>query len=188
MWTTAKSTGIMFEFARAQRAISWGQVTGLGLAFLAIAVVLYLAFGSLGMATIALLPNIVPILISFGLLGWLDVPLDAGTVLVGNLALGIAVDDTIHLVSALQRDERSGFLDRFAGSLPTVLPPLCLTTIVLALGFAVLGLSSFLFIRNLGLLTALILVVCLAADLLLLPSVLLARDGRVRRALLKATR
>jgi predicted RND superfamily exporter protein len=181
-WTLARSTGIMFEFARAQQAIAWGQVSGLGVAFLAISVVLYLAFGSLGIAMVALLPNVVPVLFSFGLLAWLGVPLDAGTVLVGNLALGIAVDDTIHLVDSMRRDSRDGFVQDFSECLKGVLPPICLTTLILAAGFAVLGFSSFVFIRNLGLLTALILVVCLVADLLLLPSVLLLRrvvDPRV---------
>ena len=168
-WTSAQATGIMFEFARAQRAISWGQVSGLGLAFAVISLVLYLAFGSMSVALVALLPNVVPILVSFGLLGWANVPLDAGTVLVGNLALGIAVDDTIHLISSLEDGKGGDFVGRLSRCFSVVLPPLCFTTLVLAAGFAVLGLSSFLFIRNLGLLTALILVVCLVADLLLLP-------------------
>ena len=176
--TSARATGIMFEFARAQQAISVGQIAGLATALAAISVVLFLAFGSLGVALSALLPNVVPILLSFGLMGWLDVPLDAGTVLVGNLALGIAVDDTIHLVNALR--EGGSSIGGFRRALERVLPPLFMTTVVLSAGFAVLGFSSFVFIRNLGLLTALILVVCLLADLFLLPSALVRREGKER--------
>jgi hypothetical protein len=110
----------------------------------------------------------------FGAMGLLGVPLDAGTVVIGNLAFGIAVDDSIHAVT--------GFFTRWNAGATTsaalestyrgVAPPLLYTTTLVALGFAVLAFSRFAVIHRLGILTAGLMVLCLLADLLLLPAML----------------
>jgi hypothetical protein len=161
------TTGVMFEFARAAEAISWGQVRGLGAALSAITLVLWLVFRSLALVGVILIPNVVPVLVAFGVLGWLGVPLDAGTVLIANLALGIAVDDSLHLVEAFESAGR-----RIGPALERVLPAVTLTTVAVCVGFMVLALSQFTLVRNLGLVTAGVLLVCWAADVLLLPVLL----------------
>lgn len=172
----ARSTGIMHEFARAQDLIARGQIQGVQFAVFCVGILLLLIFRSFGLAGAALIANVVPIAIAFGGMGWLGIPLDAGTVLVANLALGIAVDDTIHFV-ALYDSERS--LDR---TLRRVLPALASTTLAVGLGFSVLGFSEFAFTRNLGLLTALIMVLCFFGDVLLLPSLMRLRRGHAAGA------
>lgn len=171
-----RTTGIMYEFARAQDEISYGQIRGLMLALGVIGVVIFLALRNLKLALIAMVPNVVPIAMVFGLMGWLGVPLDAGTVIVGSLAFGVAVDDTIHLVSRFHEHMRSGAepLQSLEGALATVLHPIVLTTIVLVVGFGLIGFSGFVLTRNLGLLLAGVAFVCLLADLTLLPALLLA--------------
>lgn len=159
----ARATGIMFEFARAQDLIARGQIQGVEFAVLCVGLLLLLIFRSVWLAGTALVANLVPILIAFGGMAWLGIPLDAGTVLVANLALGIAVDDTIHVV-ALYDEQPS--LDR---TLRRVLPALATTTLAVGLGFSVLGFSEFAFTRNLGVLTAIIMVLCFLGDVLLLP-------------------
>jgi len=159
----ARGTGIMFEFARAQDLIARGQIQGVEFAVLCVGLLLLLIFRSVWLAGTALVANLVPILIAFGGMAWLGIPLDAGTVLVANLALGIAVDDTIHVVALY--DEQPN-LDR---TLRRVLPALATTTLAVGLGFSVLGFSEFAFTRNLGLLTAIIMVLCFLGDVLLLP-------------------
>lgn len=171
---TARATGIMYEFARAEDEIALGQLRGLGLALAAVAAVLLVSFRRLDLASIALVPNAVPIAFVFGFMGLAGVVLDAGTVIVGSLALGIAVDDTMHLVSAYRDGRTSGAdvataLDR---ALARVAHPLALTTCAVGLGFGLLGLSQFTFTRNLGLLIAGTMGVCLLADLILLPTLL----------------
>jgi predicted RND superfamily exporter protein len=177
---TARTTGIMYEFARAEDAIVRGQITGLAIAFGAIAVILVLIFRAPLVAMLALIPNVLPIGMAFGVMGFLGIPLDAGTVVVGSLALGVAVDDTIHLTSGFVRMRAAGETPHAAllGTLRRVLAPLSYTTIVVALGFSVLAVSGFTLTRNLGILMAAVMILCLAADLLLLP-VLLGRWGRV---------
>jgi predicted RND superfamily exporter protein len=176
---SARTTGIMYEFARAEDEIARGQLLGLAIAFTAIGVILLAIFGDLKIAVIALIPNAIPIGMAFGLMGLVGVPLDAGTVILGSLALGVAVDDTIHLTDGFVRARAFGDEPEKAvlRSLTRVLPPLAYTTLAVALGFAVLAVSDFTLTRNLGILTSGVMLLCLAADLLLLP-VLLIRVSR----------
>ena len=171
----ARTTGIMYEFARAQDAIAWGEIRGLAFALAAIAAILLAIFRWLPLAAVALVPNAVPVAMAFGAMGLLAIPLDAGTVVLGNLALGIAVDDTIHVAVgfALGRDGGMGPREALLGTYRRALAPVVYTSIAVALAFAILGLSGFTVTRHLGLLTAAIMVLCLAANVLLLPALLL---------------
>jgi predicted RND superfamily exporter protein len=177
---SARATGIMYEFARAEDEIARGQIRGLGFALTAVAVILFAVLGSVRLAVISLVPNALPVAVAFGAMGYLGITLDAGTIVVGNLALGIAVDDTLHLANRYHSRVAEGDrpLEALRWALERVLSPVVYTTIVVALGFAVLGLSGLMFTRNLGLLTACILVLCLLADVILLPSLLLISDRR----------
>jgi len=173
----ARSTGTMFEFARAEDEMTFGQIRGLSLAIFVIGVVLWLVFGRLSLASLALVPNAIPVLAIFGFMGFAGIALDAGTVMVGSLALGIAVDDTMHMITSLHEGHERG-LDAEAsliGALRTNLPALTFTSLVIALGFGILGLSNFTFIRNLGMLIAALMGVCLIADVSLLPALIRPR-------------
>ena len=131
------------------------------------------------LALITLVPNVIPLAIGFGAMGLLGVPLDAGTVVIGNLVFGIAVDDSIHAVTGFlsQRTSGQNAADSLAVTYRKVLPPLVYTTLSVTLGFAVLAVSDFTFIRHLGLLTASLMVICLLADSLLLPAMLSRLDA-----------
>jgi len=176
----ARCTGLMFEYARIEEAIAWGQIQGLTLALLAIGVVLLIVFRSPYLVGVALVPNVLPLVILYGVMGWLRIPLDGATACVGSVALGIAVDDTVHLTSHF-RDARSGGMLPVAAlgkSLHRVLAPVVYTTGLVSLGFAVLALSSFLPIRNLGIIFVSVLAICLLADTILLPALLLSDRRR----------
>lgn len=172
--STARATGIMFEFARAQDSIARGQIVGLSSALLAIALILLATFRSARASVATLIPNMIPLVGIYGAMGFLNVPLDAGTVLVGSLALGIAVDDTVHLSNAYFA-ARSGSSDTEAmeAAVRAVLPALTYTTVIVGFGFGLLAMSDFSFIRNLGILMAVVMTVCLIADLHLLPTLLI---------------
>ena len=112
-------------------------------------------------------------------MGFLGVPLDAGTVLVGSLAIGIAVDDTIHLATAFFRNASADDPQAALGhALRHVLPAVSYTTAIVGLGFLVLAFSDFTFVRNLGVLMTSVMAVCLLADVYLLPALLLSRRPR----------
>jgi predicted RND superfamily exporter protein len=180
--TQGRATGIMFEFARSEDAIANGQIRGLALALAVIAVVLLAVFGSAKLAALALVPNALPVAAVFGFMGFVGIPLDAGTVLLGNLALGIAVDDTIHVVNGFQMRRRIGRepVSALIETMRAILPALVYTTVAVGMGFLVLGLSTFTFTRDLGLLTSSVMVLCLLADVMLLPSLLVGGGGGQR--------
>ncbi|MCP5056997.1 MAG: MMPL family transporter [bacterium] len=175
-----KTTGIMFEYARAEDEIAMGQLRGLAFAVAAIGIILLAIFRWPRLALVSLAPNVLPVAGVFGAMGALQVPLDAGTVLVGSLALGIAVDDTVHVMTRFveRTDNGDRLRDAVQTALAEALPAVVYSTAVVSLSFLILGLSEFTFTRNLGLLTAAILVLCLVADATLLPALLVRLPRR----------
>jgi len=177
---SAETTGVMFEFARAEEEIAYGQIRGLGLALIAIGVVLIAIYRKLLVALVAMVPNIAPLAIAYGFMGSVGIPLDAATICIGSLALGIAVDDTIHLMTAFYAEKASGATAQSALRIATsrVSPALVYSTVAISCGFAVLGASNFSLIRNLGTVTAGMVVICLIADLTVLPILLDSINSR----------
>ena len=174
------TTGIMYEFARAEDEIAYGQLRGLAVALAVISVLLFAIFRWPRLAAVALVPNALPLLLIFGGLGLFGLPLDAGTVLIGALALGVAVDDTIHLATGFYQRARGGAapIAALEHTFASVLPAIASTTAMIAASFFVLGFSEFTITRNLGLLTGGIMVLCLLADVTILPALLLRLSGR----------
>ena len=172
----ARATGIMLEFAREQAAIVRTQITGLLVALAGVGLVLVVVMRGVRGALLALVPNLIPLAAAYGFMGAFGAPLDAATACLGSLALGIAVDDTIHVAASWSRErDRNADVQRaLQSSLAAVLPALLLSSLAIGAGFAVLGLSDFVLIRNLGLITAGVVLLCWAADVTLLP-VLLGR-------------
>ena len=132
--------------------------------------------GLLGMA-----PNLVPIVAVGGVMGLLGITLNDQTVMVASIGIGIAVDDTIHLLVAWQRRFREDFDAQAAVlvAIDEVGPALVATSVVLVAGFGLGVLSSFAPPRTFSGLACLLVVVALLADLLLL-TVLLSRRGAAR--------
>lgn len=176
---SATSTGIMFEFARAEDAVAYGQLQGVVIALAVIGLILLAIFRKFLVAGVALVPNVVPLVMVFGGMGWIGIPLDMGNIVLGSLALGIAVDDTIHVVSdyANWRRRGAGAVEAVVQALRRTMPALVYTTVAIVIGFGVLGLSSFSATRNLGLVTAALVSICLIADVMLLPALLLRYDS-----------
>jgi len=173
--TTATPTGIMYEFARAEEAIAHGQLRGLAVAFAVISGILFAIFRWPRLAAVALVPNAIPLVIIFGFMGLLGIPIDAGTVVMGSLALGIAVDDTIHVTTHFYVARREGLkpVDALRRCLGEVLPPVAASTLMLTAAFGLFALSEFAITRNLGWLTGSVMILCLLADMTLLSTLLL---------------
>jgi hypothetical protein len=171
---TASTTGIMFEFSRSEEEIAWGQLEGLAWALGIISLILVSVIRSARIAAVALVPNAIPLIAVFGFLGLVGIPLDAGTVCLGSLALGIAVDDTTHLVLRYQDAIKRGAEPQsaLAHSFRVVLPAVILSTLAISAGFGVLSFSEFALTRNLGLVTTSIVIACMIADATLLPALL----------------
>lgn len=155
-------------------AMAVGQVQSLALALAAVFIIISVLFLSFKAGLVGMVANVVPILFNFGLMGWLGIPLNTGTCMVAAIALGIAVDDTIHFMVRYQRELRHTNQQRraMARTLRKEAAPIMLTSLALVLGFGVLTLSSFIPIAHFGLLAAMVMVYALAADLLINPVVL----------------
>mgnify|MGYP001823545427 CR=1 FL=1 len=163
---TVESLGTMYLYSRAMDSMTRGMLRGLAVALVLVGVVMLVGLRSFDLAAIAALPNIAPLLICAGALGWAGLPLSMATSLVGCIALGLAVDDTAHVMGHLDRDEALESVFRLVG------PPVLLTTCALGLGFLCLVLSDFRSVQSLGIATAVTLGIALVADLLVLPSLL----------------
>jgi predicted RND superfamily exporter protein len=172
---SARPTGIMYEFARAEDEMAFGQIRGLTIALAIISVIIFSIFRWPRLALVSLIPNAIPLVMIFGVMGLLGLPLDAGTVLMGGMALGIAVDDTIHISTGFFERARNGedASQALRETFSAVLPAIISTTVMISAAFLVLAQSEFTLTRNLGLLTASIMILCLLADITLLAALLL---------------
>jgi predicted RND superfamily exporter protein len=167
-------TGIMYEFGRAQDAIALGGLVGLVIALITIGGLIALFFRDVFLSTAALLANVIPVGAILGAVGWLGIPLDAATVCVASLSLGIAVDDTIHVISEFRSNTLVGRepIDALRSTFCVVFPALVITTGSVLIGFGVLVGSEISLVRNLGLMMSVAVVLCLIADSTLLVAVL----------------
>lgn len=119
--------------------------------------------------------NVLPVIGLLGLMGWAGIAVDPANSMVAAILLAIAVDDTIHVSLRFQREQQAGASrrDAIATTLTTVGEPVVITSICLALGFAVLMFSRWGGLVSFGLLASLGIVFALVGDLLLLPAALL---------------
>ncbi len=170
----ARLTGSSLLFVRMDRHLVRGQIRSLAIVLVLLLVILSLLLRSPRMGLLAMIPNVLPIAVMLGVMGWLDVPLDGLTAMIGCIAIGIGVDDTIHYLHHLRHELRGepDLRRAMARTMAVVGRPIVFTSVVLTLGFGVFGFSDFLGTRNFGLLTGLTVMVALAADLLLLPAVI----------------
>lgn len=150
-------------------------------AFLTIGGVLALFFRNLSIGLLAMVPNLFPLAIVFGAMGWLGWPLDVGGMMTASIALGIAVDDTVHLLSWFRRlgDDGLAVRERIDGALDRVAVPMIRSAMVLGLAFAVFGFCGFKPISQFGTLLATLLGVALVGDLVQTPAILASRIGRL---------
>jgi predicted RND superfamily exporter protein len=162
------------------RAIMSAQIESLALAGLIIFLVVALLFRSLGEGLLSMPPNMFPILLNLGVMGWLAIPLNPATAMISAVAIGIAVDDTVHFLSGYREAQAGGMPPSTAIThvLLTRGRAILTTSLVLFATFAVLAVSSFIPVVQFGLLTAMVMVNAVLADLFFLPAVLLLTSQR----------
>lgn len=173
------STNLMFSYI-GQRNIS-RMIIGTIAALVLISLILIVAFRSLRLGLLSLIPNLLPAGIAFGLWGLMYGKVGLALSVVTGVTLGIVVDDSIHFISKYRRAKRELQLDkqesvRYAFS--TVGTALWITSVVLVSGFAVLSFSHFTLNSELGLMTAITIAIALVLDFLLLPPLLIVLDKK----------
>jgi predicted RND superfamily exporter protein len=167
-------TGNAILINRSADGISGNQITQVGFAALTILLLVAIAFRSLRTALLSMVPNIVPVLLFFGALGAGAATLNIATALIGSIALGIAIDDTVHYLVAYHRERERGRDPEDAAiyCVKSVGRPITVTSIIIFAGFLSLLISNFVTLREFGYLTAMTMAICLTTDLLLMPALL----------------
>jgi predicted RND superfamily exporter protein len=174
----ARVTGTgLLRVATAQEFAA-GLFRQLGLASLAIAVLLSVALRSPALGVLALVPNLLPILLVYGLLGLVGIPLNVATVTTGAAALGNAVDDTVQYLDRYRRLRPRHGADARRATLEAVGQPMIVSDVVLAVGFAVLLGASFFPVASLGMLGATAMAFSLVGNLFLLPALVALWERR----------
>ena len=159
---------------RTVRAVIFGVFESYGIALLIIVPLMMLLLGSFRLGVYAMVPNLVPLLLTLGWMGWFAVPFDAFTMMTGGIALGLVVDDTIHVMHNFARyHARDGDVGRaIEETLAGVGRAITITSVVLGSGFLIFTLSSMANLVAFGQVLALAVILALAADVLVVPALL----------------
>lgn len=157
----------------AQQTLLRGLTVSLLITLICVILLFGLLLRSLRLIFRVLLPNLWPIVIVLGGMGWLKFRLDSVSVMTASIILGLAVDDTFHtLAHFLRLEPRRGAAVAIADTLERTAPAHVLTTVILAAGFAACFFSDFLPVSRMGAMGALAILFALAGDLLLIPALL----------------
>lgn len=139
-----------------------------------ITVMMILLIGDIRIGLISMIPNLTPIILTLGIMGWLDLPLDLFTMLIGSIAIGLAVDDTIHFMHNYRRyhHDTGNVLEAVRSTLLTTGRAMLVTTVVLSIGFFIFTFSTLSNLFNFGILTGATIFFALLADFFLAPALM----------------
>ena len=189
---TAIYTGIIPIVYKAQRALLWSLIESIGLAFVMIMGVMMLllrnwkaplrwsnALNFRG-GLISMLPNVFPVVVVFGFMGHRNILVDIGSMMTASVAMGVAVDDTIHFLTWYRDAIESGLkrLDAIRVAYSRVATAMTQTTLIGGLGLSAFALSTFTPTQRFGTLMLFLLAMALIGDLILLPALLAGPLGK----------
>jgi uncharacterized protein len=159
---------------KAVEEMAWGQLKSLLLVGAVIVSLVSILFLSFRAGLIALVPNLFPVAILFGVMAVTGIPLNAGTAMVAAIALGICVDDTMHVMSRFHQELklRESREEALMAMIRAEAVPIFATSIALAAGFAVFATSSFQPVGDFGMLSAMVILVALVSTFTLTPLLL----------------
>ena len=173
-------TGKALVFQKGTNYLIDNLIISLSLAIILIAIFMAFMFRSYKMILVSLIPNLLPLLITAGLMGFIGVPIKPSTILVFSIAFGISVDDTIHFLAKYRQELIANdwkIKKSVYGALRETGVSMFYTSIVLFFGFSTFTISSFGGTVALGALVSATLLFAMLANLLLLPSMLLSFEG-----------
>lgn len=183
----ARATGSFILLNDASDAVAASQLSSLAIALVSIYIMMVIMFSSFATGLLALIPNLLPIICYFGFLGWTGITLDITTSLVASAVLGLAVDNAVHMIrryrqctDELARAADGDYSEEGEGwamwlTMLRTGKPMVLANLMLMAAFLIFVLSSFVPVRTAGLLWAVTIFACLAADLIFLPVLMKSR-------------
>jgi hydrophobe/amphiphile efflux-3 (HAE3) family protein len=168
------ATGYIKLMSEMEHYLLNSQIRSFVVAFFVISIMMFGLLRSVRLALFSMIPNLIPIALGLAFMVWVDIALDPGTVMIGCMAMGMVVDDTVHFMVRLRRNLQSTELqEAIALSMAQTGRPIILTSLILAAGFLTLIVSRFTPNMAFGLVSAVVVVLAMAADLILLPAALI---------------
>lgn len=174
MVTDGSSVGVMFARIATRNFESMIQGTSIALILIGLTLIIVLRAPLLG--AVSMIPNILPLIMAFGLWGYIDGRLGMALAIVGSMTLGIVVDDTVHLLSKYQRarlENGATAEEAIQYAFKRVGMALVLTTSMLILGFGILSQSAFMISSSMAFMTAITISLALIIDFMFLPPLLI---------------
>ena len=168
-------TGFGIVISASSHLLTSGQVKSLSLTMVVVFGIMFLLFLSSKVGLVAIVPNLFPIIINFGIMGWFGIELSMFTSLIASIAIGLAVDDTIHYLVRYNKEFRKELDDKKAlrETLKHIGRPVIFTTLTISIGFSILAFSSFQPTAVFGIMMVITMLSALVGDLILLPSLML---------------
>lgn len=176
-------TGLIPVFLRTQQAVLESLITSFGLAFVLIAIIMMCVLRSPASGLFTMLPNLMPVAVVFGLLSWMRLKVDIGTMITASVALGIAVDGTLHLLTWFRELVSRGIpVEEAVGrALEHCGPAMWQTSTAIGLGMLALLPADLLLVSRFGWMMAALIFAALVADIIFLPALLGGTLGRLIR-------
>ncbi|AXO81115.1 RND family transporter [Olleya aquimaris] len=175
-------TGKALVFQKGTKYLVKNLAISLSLAVILISLFMAYMFRSFRMIVVSLIPNLLPLVVTAGLMGYIGVPIKPSTILVFSIAFGISVDDTIHFLAKYRQELQANnwkIKKSVYGALRETGVSMFYTSIVLFFGFSVFIISSFGGTVALGALVSVTLLFAMLSNLLLLPSLLLSLERSI---------
>ena len=168
-------SNILVMYDNMLQSLFSSQIKTIGIVVFILFLMFLVLFKNLKIAIIAIIANTIPVSVIFGFLGWMEIPLDLMTITIAAISIGIAVDDTIHYIHrfTLEYRQSGDRVTSMYNSHASIGTAMFYTSTIIMVGFSVLVLSNFLPTIYFGLLTMMAMFMAIAADLLLLPVLLL---------------
>jgi len=170
----AKYTGMVPLVYKTQHELIAGLTSSLVMAFFLIAFVFVVILRSVPAALIAMLPNVFPVVVVFGFMSWAGILVDVGTMMTASVALGVAVDDTMHYLTWFSEGVAAGMKPKEAAlnAYRRCAPAMTQSTLIAGLGLFCFAASTFVPTQRFGILMLAILSTALIGDLIFLPALL----------------
>ncbi len=150
------------------------------IALVVVTILMILLIGRVRIGMLSMIPNLAPILLTLGVMGAFSIPMDLFTMMVGSIAIGLAVDDTIHFMHNFRRyyEDSGDPKEAVQETLHTTGRAMLVTSVVLSLGFFIFTFATMNNLFNFGLLTAFTIAMALAADYLIAPALMVLVNRR----------
>ncbi len=180
-WLSAVYTGVVPIVYKAQRALLQSLVESTFWSFITISPLMMFVCRGVRAGAVSMIPNILPVICIFGAMGWLGIPIDIGSMMSASIALGVAVDDTIHFLAWFRNDlDRLGDRKKaIVAAYQSCATPTLQSALISGLGLSVFAFSTFTPTQRFGWLMLTILVAGVVAELVMLPAILAGPLGSV---------